>query len=320
MRKLTRRDFWGTSAGLIAAGTLAGCAEGQQAEATEVPAGPKPFDKPISFQSYGMRRQVGEDFPGMMASVKELGYGAMEMCSPRGPHYQEVGFGNLTALPGEEVAQMIADAGLICKGSHFESREIIGADEAETREKASASAEYAVSLGLIDVIMSGSGLSGEATMDQFRRWGELCSVAGQVMKDAGLRLGYHNHAIGPVMEDGETLQYDFIMSVCDPDLVGMQFQLLSITGGYDIVEYIKKYEGRYIALHMADYDPELPGRREGTYGATVPCGEGIIDWPALLNAAMKSPILEHGWIVEIETEEPLDGLRRSMDFFKTLEI
>jgi len=31
----------------------------------------------------------------------------------------------------------------------------------------------------------------------------------------------------------------------------------------DIVDYLEKYAGRYSSLHMHDYDPEKPGRREG---------------------------------------------------------
>ena len=65
---------------------------------------------------------------------------------------------------------------------------------------------------------------------------------------------------------------------------------------------------------------EKPGRREGQMGSIVPCGDGMIDWPALFGAALKSPITDHGLIVEIETEEPFEGLRKSIDFLKTVEI
>jgi len=46
----------------------------------------------------------------------------------------------------------------------------------------------------------------------------------------------------------------------------------------------------------------------------------MVDWPAVLNAALKSPIAEQGFIVEIETEEPLEGLRRSIGFLRTVAI
>jgi sugar phosphate isomerase/epimerase len=110
------------------------------------------------------------------------------------------------------------------------------------------------------------------------------------------------------------------MEALDPALVTMQFQLASIAGGYDIVYYLDTYAGRYSSLHMHDYDPKRKGNRPGRIGGVVPCGEGMIDWPALLQAAMKSDIADHGFIVEIETEEPLEGLRRSIDFLKKVEI
>ena len=150
------------------------------------------------------------------------------------------------------------------------------------------------------------------------RGGEKCNRAGEVVKAAGLRLGYHNHAVGPEMEGKP--QYEHIMEALDPDLITMQFQLASIRGGYDIVYYLEKYAGRYSALHMHDYDPAAKGRQPGRRGAIVPIGEGMIDWSALLKAAMKSDIADHGFIVEIETDEPLEGLRRSINYLKTVEV
>ena len=179
---------------------------------------------------------------------------------------------------------------------------------------------FASNRGSASKVMSASGIGRDGTIDDFKRWGEFCTVAGEEVKAVGLRLGYHNHAIDPVMEDGQTLEYDLIMSVCDPELISMQFQLASIAGGYDIVGYLERYAGRYTSLHMHDYDPAKPGRREGQMGSIVPCGEGIIDWPALLKTAQKSPISDHGYIVEIETEEPFEGLRQSIAFLRTVEL
>ena len=310
MRKLNRRQFLGTSVvGVFAAGATLGSAEGPNPQSAAVSSGSTPFNRPISFQSYGMRREIEEDFPGTLKSVQALGYASVEMCSPLS--YQGAGFGNLTALPPAEIKQQIADSGLICKSCHFQSHEVLVDDPAKT-------AEYAAALGLTDIIMSGSGISNEGSVDDFKRWGEKANKAGEVVKAAGLRLGYHNHAVGPQMEGKP--QYEHIMEALDPDLVTMQFQLASIRGGYDVVYYLEKYAGRYSALHMHDYDPAKKGRRPGRLGDIVPIGEGMIDWSALLKAALKSDIADHGFIVEIETEEPLEGLRRSINYLKTVEI
>jgi sugar phosphate isomerase/epimerase len=203
--------------------------------------------------------------------------------------------------------------------SHFQASEIIGEDEAATVELTQATAEYAAAMGLQYVVASSSGMDRDGTVDDFRRWGELMNRAGEVAKSAGLQLGYHNHAIGPEMDNGQ-LQFDLIMEVLDPDMVKMQFQLLSISGGYDIVEYLNKYAGRYFSLHIADWDPNAPGFRPGTMGSAVPPGEGEIDWPALLEAAAKSPMSEYGYVVELETEEPLDGLTRAISYLRTVEV
>jgi sugar phosphate isomerase/epimerase len=310
-RTLNRRQFLGASAvGVFAAGT--GISYGEERNGQSgAPSGTSRFDRPLGFQSYGVRREIERDFTDTLESVQELGYASVEMCSPHGNHYKVAGFGNLTALPPAEIKQQIADTGLICKSAHFQDHEVVVDDPAKT-------AEYAAALGLADIVMSGSGIGDDGTVDDIKRWGEKANRAAEVVKAAGLQLGYHNHAVGPQVE--ERPQYEHIMEALDPDLITMQFQLASIAGGYDIVYYLEKYAGRYSSLHMHDYDPAKKGGEPGRLGGVVPCGEGMIDWPVLLKAALESDIADHGFIVEIETEEPLEGLRRSIEFLKTVEV
>ena len=179
-------------------------------------------------------------------------------------------------------------------------------------------ADYAAEMGLEDVVMSGSGIGEDGTVDDFKRWGEQCNKVGEIVKAAGLRLGYHNHRIAPVMEGKP--QYEHIMDVLDPDLVTMQFQFAAIRDGYDLAYYLEKYAGRYSSLHMHDFDPAAKGRQPGRLGAIVPLGEGMIDWATVLQAAMQSDIADHGYIIEIETEEPLEGLRRSIAYLNALAL
>ena len=269
------------------------------------------FDRLLGFQSYGMRREIEKDFQGTLMACKELGYGGVEMCSPRGNHYKQAGFGNLTSIPASDIKKMIADTGLICKSAHFQAHEVLKDDPAIT-------AEYAAEMGLEQVIMSGSGLSAEATADEIKTWGEKANKAAEVVQAIGLQLGYHNHLIGPMVDDKP--QYEHIMDALDPDLVTMQFQFAAIRDGFDLVYYLEKYAGRYSSLHMHDFNPTAKGRQPGRIGTIVPIGEGMIDWAAHLKAAMKSKIAEHGFIVEIETETPLDGLERSISYLKKLKI
>ncbi|MEX2402186.1 MAG: sugar phosphate isomerase/epimerase [Rhodothermales bacterium] len=292
MKKLTRREFLGAGAvGLAAASQL-------NTDAFARPA--RRFDAPISFQSWGMKDQLSEDWDGTMARVREIGYSGMEMCSPRS--YGQFAF--LKDVSGRDLRARIENAGLFCKTCHMSAREVVDFEELY------GTIEYAKDLGLENITMSSAGLGGDATLDDWKEYADKSNQAGEVIKGAGLQLVYHNHQIDPVM-DGIPL-YDRLMSMFDADLVKMQFQLASIRGGYDIVEYLDKYAGRYISLHMHDWDPDAE--------TIAPLGDGIIDWKRLVRTAMKSNIPDHGWIVEIETDAPFEGLVRSYDYFSKLEV
>ena len=304
-RHFTRRTFLKSTAAAV---TVIPSGLSRESAASE-PAGPKPFDRPISFQSYGMKSEIEKDFPGTLRKVQELGFSGVEMCSPIS--YKGAGFGNLTPLPPAKIKRQIKDSGLFCKSSHFQAREMLG-------DATAKSTEYGAAMGLADIIMSGSGVPRNGTLDDYKKFAEAANKAGEIVKAAGLRLGYHNHAIGPEF-DGKPL-YDSLMEMLDPDLVTMQFQIASITGGYDIVAYLDKYAGRYSALHMHDWDPKSGS---GRTGKIVPIGEGIVDWVALLKTAQKSKIADHGFIIEIESlppDSPFEGLRRSINYLKKLEI
>lgn len=299
--------------GLLASSTLVGCSTEQGPQtATAATTGGAPFDRPIFFQSYGMRKEIEKDFQGTLRAVKELGYDGVEMCSPQGSHYSQAGFGKLTPLPPEDVRKMIADTGLICKSAHIQADEVLKKDPAQT-------ADYCAAMGLEDMIMSGSGISDDGTVDDFKRWAEKCNKAAETVKAAGLRLGYHNHRVAPML--GDKPQYEHIMDLLDPELITMQFQFASIRDGYDLAYYLEKYAGRYSSLHMHDYDPAMKHPRiPGRLGHIVPLGEGMIDWSTVLKAAMKSDIADHGFIVEIETADAFEGLRRSIDYLKTVSV
>lgn len=313
MTKLTRRQFLGTTAmGLAAAQSLSGRAEERPTATAALAAGPRRFDRPISFQSYGMKGEIEKDFPGTLRKVQTLGFSGVEMCSPIG--YAGAGFGNLTPLAPAEIKQQIEDSGLFCRTSHFGAREMLG-------DATAASAEYGAALGLEDIVMSGAGVPRDGTLDDYKKFAEAANKAGEIVKGVGLRLGYHNHTIGPEF-DGKPL-YDSLMEELDPDLVTMQFQIASITDGYDIVAYLEKYAGRYSALHMHDWDPEARSLRSDRPGKIVPVGDGIVNWVALLKTAQKSNIADHGFIVEIESrppDSPFEGLRRSINYLRMLEI
>jgi sugar phosphate isomerase/epimerase len=59
--------------------------------------------------------------------------------------------------------------------------------------------------------------------------------------------------------------------------VKMQFQVAVIDKGFKAQDYFRKYPGRFISAHLADYSTELEKQ--------VPVGQGIVDWKDLFEAS-----------------------------------
>lgn len=323
MSNMTRRQF--VAAGAMGLAATTGVQSSVPKPTSSISPPPRArFDRPVSFQAFSLvkleidstgfrlERPFPEDLSGTLDAVHALGYAGIELCSPIG--YGMIGFGSLRDVPPGEIKRRIEDAGLFCKSCHFTPVELLGGEPERT-------ADYANALGLSDVILSISGLAGErgeGSSDQFKAWGENMNKVGEVMKAAGLRLGYHNHSVGPEVEGKP--QYDWIMESIDPELVTMQFQIASIGDGYDVLYYLEKYAGRISSLHMVDWDPAMKSTREGRLGGPVPCGAGMIDWSDLLKLAIKDGVAEHGFIVEIETGEQFDGLSKSIAYLQSVEL
>ncbi len=113
-------------------------------------------------------------------------------------------------------------------------------------------------------------------MDDWKKAAQELNVIGEKTKEAGIQMVYHNHHFEFQEIDGELI-YPVLMEELDPELVKMQFQVAVINIGFKAQDYFRKYPGRFISAHLADYSTELE--------KSVPVGQGIVDWEDLFEAA-----------------------------------
>jgi sugar phosphate isomerase/epimerase len=292
MKTYSRREFIGAGA----MGTLAA----MYLKPDFLTSGSLPFNWPLSFQSYGLREMIGQDFEGTLKKVRAIGYKGVEMCSPKG--YEKSGFGPLAAFSPEELRKKIEDADMFCKSCHFQHPEL-------KPDKVQETIDYGKKLGLKDLVISGIWIKKDAILDDWKMAADELNKSAAEVKKSGLQMVYHNHSIGPVL-NGEKL-YDILMRLFDPDLIKMQFQLAVASENEDVVGYIAKYPGRYISLHIHDWDPALK--------KVVPTGKGVIDWKKVLTTAKKSGISDYGMIVEMETKAPGDPLQDLVECYNYLQ-
>jgi sugar phosphate isomerase/epimerase len=222
--------------------------------------------KSFGFQVWTIREKLFEDFDGTLKMMAGLGYKEVEMCSPLG--YSASGFEPLNKMSGTEMRKRIEDAGLICRSSHY--------TKAELRESLDNRIEWSKQMGITQIILSTFGIARDASIDDYRRAADELNNIAEKIKAAGIQTGFHNHNM-EFEKRGNELIYEALLDEFDPDLVKMQFQVAVVTMGYNAADYFRKYPGRFISAHLTDWSKEK--------NATVPIGQGDIDWKDFFKAA-----------------------------------
>ena len=274
MKKTTRRKFIGQ--GAVALGAAIGIAQLPEWVKAQTAA----MDIPLGFQTFPIRDRLGKDFPGTLKTMAGYGYRLVEMCSPEG--YAQIGFGFLKDKTGQEIRSVINDAGLQCPSCHFGFGEL-------APDKIDKSIEFALALGLSQMICSTFWLPKGSTLKDHTDAADKLNKAAEKIKAAGMQAGFHNHEFEFATLEG-TLIYDALMKEFDPSLVKMQFQTEVINLGYKAATYFEKYPGRFISSHLSDWTTD---KKE------VPIGKGVIDWNEFFRAAktggVKNFFVEMRW-------------------------
>jgi len=199
--------------------------------------------------------------------MADLGYKELEMCSPLG--YKGAGFEPLNKYSGKELQSMFQDNGLTCTSSHFTMGEL--------RDHLDDRINWSKELGISQMILSTFWLpKDQQTIDNYKKSCEELNLIAEKTMAAGIQMGFHNHHWEFEKRDG-TLIYDVLMDTLEPDLVKMQFQVAVVDIGYNAADYFRKYPGRFISAHLADWSKEKEDQ--------VPIGQGEVNWKDFFKAA-----------------------------------
>jgi len=283
MAEISRREFFKKAASDAAvAGFLA-------AAVVELDA--NPLGLPIGSQTYPHRAMLKQDFPGLLKQLADLGVQRIELCSPLG--YAE--FAGLAK--GAEVKKIIADHGLKCESSHFGMKEL--------RQTQEASIAWAKEVGITQMLTATLGAGSNPTMDDVKKAADEYNRIAAVAAKAGIQQGLHNEGFEVSMVDGKRT-YDILFELLDPKLVKFQFQMSTIRNGFDAAEYFTKYPGRFISMHLQDWNAETK--------TAAAVGKGSIDWKRVFTAA------KTGGVKNYFVEQNMEMTREGVAFLKTLKV
>jgi sugar phosphate isomerase/epimerase len=287
MGTISRRDFVkNTAASAAASGFLMSYIPELRAD---------PLGLPIGCQTWPVREMIAKDFPGTLKQLKAAGFQSIEMCSPVG--YSGDGFGGLVKYSGTELKTIIDDAGLTCVSSHFGIEEL--------RKNQDERIVWANGLGLTQMLVPSLDGPKNPTMDDVKRAADEYNKIAAKAKQAGIQQGLHNEDFECSTVDGRRT-YDVLFELLDPQLVKFQFQVSTISQGFDAVEYFTKYPGRFVSMHVQGWS--------ATAKKIVPVGQGTLDWKKIFAAA------KVGGIKNYFVEMDLNQMEASVPYLRKLQV
>ena len=117
-----------------------------------------------------------------------------------------------------------------------------------------------------------------ATLNGVKRVVELLNEAGEMCAKEGVLFGYHNHNWEFAEVEG-VVPFDYMLANTPADKVGYQLDVYWVTkAGHDPLQLLRDRAGRFPSLHLKDIDER---------GDFANVGSGLIDFPAVVNAALK---------------------------------
>jgi len=287
MPAISRREFLKYSATNAAAAGLVSLG------ALELRA--NPLGLPIGCQTWPVREMIAKDFPGTIKQLADAGFQTIELCSPVG--YADSGFAGLAKYTAAELRKILGDAGVTCISSHFGIKEL--------RENQQARIAWAKDVGLTQMIVPSLDGPKNPSMDDVKRAADEYNKMGELSAKAGIQQGLHNEDFELSMVDGKRT-YDLLLDLLDPKLVKFQFQVSTISQGYDAAEYFTKYPGRFFSMHVQGWSAQTK--------KIMPVGQDTLDWKKIFTAAKTAGV--KNYFVEMN----LDMMKASVPYLRALQV
>ena len=248
--------------------------------------------KTIGLQLYTVRDKIKQDLKGTLEKAAKIGYNSCEAAG------YNVTDGTFYGMAAKEFVKLLNSLGMPLNSSHtvFEldtADKVIG-------DAAASGAKYIVYPFLADKFRT--NLDGwKATAEKFNKMGEIA-------KKNGIKFGYHNHAFEfEKMED--QVPYDLLLTQTDPSLVTFEMDTYWVTrGGYNPVDYIKKYPGRFELWHIKDMV-----KTEDMFFA--PVGSGRMDFASIF-AEKKTAGMKYFFVEQDSFKDlgPLESIEMSYKY------
>jgi len=246
----------------------------------------------LAIQLYTVRDAISKNLEKTFEKLAELGFTELEIYGYNGTFFGK------TAIDFKKV---LSDNGLKVISSHHrtgitdqEDGTLLKNWEKTLDDLNRIGSKYAVCSYLPEA---------ERTLENYQKLPGILEDAGQVSKQNGIQLAYHNHDFEFLKMDEQHNFYDFILEKTSSDLVKMELDLYWISkAGLDPLVYFEKYPKRFPLWHVKDM-------KAGTKDFAE-IGNGMIDFKRIFEAREKAGL--NYWFLEQDSSD--------IDIFESIRI
>ena len=267
----------------------------------------------VGYQLYSAREQAEKDLRAVLVALKEQGYHGVE-------------FAGFYGHSAQDINNLLSDVGLLPASSHVPLKTMQEDPQGVIAYHAAIGCKY-MAVPYVDE-HNRPGQSGFAELIPFLyRFGQMC-------RDAGIQLLYHNHDFEFLKVSG-IYGLDFIYDAIPAELLKTQVDTCWVKyAGVDPITYLAQYKGRAPIVHLKDFVSDNTGRTpyaliglDDDTGVDYsgfsyrPFGHGSQDAEGLVQAAIDA---EAQWLV-LEQDDPsgaspFEDAQQSMETFIRLGV
>ncbi|MFW5437204.1 sugar phosphate isomerase/epimerase family protein [Paenibacillus apiarius] len=283
----------------------------------------------FGLQLYSVRDELTKDFTGTLEKVAAIGYENVELFFHDADH---IG-GTVGGLNPTELKEEFDRVGLKAVSAHIDLGFLVP-------EKAEQIIAYAKAAGFTSVAIAIAFFSNK---QEVLEMSAQLNMAGELFKNNGLQLYYHNHFEEFQKFDNQYVM-DIILENTDEQFVKVEFDTYwAMRGGVEPLEYLQQLGDRCDLLHQKDLpahvkpvnlfevigedahiDMELMVKLHRIDYFTE-AGQGIMDIPAIVQAFSSKPearylFIEQDWTRKNQLESVEISYKYISNLFQSLGL
>lgn len=234
------------------------------------------------FIIFGRQYNVEEDFDIILDQLAAAGYAAIE-ASYKDP----------IAL-----RQKLISRGMVFAGSHVGPRALL--------EKLPELIDFLKKARSYDICNSGCLDWQHDTLEKVEASIKIINEAGKKLRDAGIRLHYHNHDFEFLVQYNGKRIIDIMLEQFDPKAVDLCVDVAWVRrGNDDPASFLKKHASRIGYLHFKDFNADADGK----FVRWCELGNGAVDYRAILPVL---PSLNQVQFAIVEQDQPCGNAMLNM--------